>query len=77
MSNHLKLVCKELDCTRILLADNNKMLGKIIEWLEVEIEFTEHFMNACEDQIMIGRHKCAKSLLNKIKKMDDGDYSDE
>lgn len=84
MSNDFKAVCNELDRTRIFLADTNKVLDKIVVWLEEEIDEGQEFVDAYEnsqpcitsdgtDLIMVGRHECAEGLLSQIRKWEGGD----
>jgi hypothetical protein len=48
------------------------LMDKVVEWLENEVENTELTEKIlCEnddDFIHFGRHECAESLLNQIKK---------
>ena len=53
------------------------MIDKIKKWLEDEVENTELIEKIlCEsddDYIIFGRKECAESLLNQIKKWEEGE----
>ena len=50
----------------------NQLISSIVEWLENEVENTELtekiLCESDDDFIHFGRHECAESLLNQIKK---------
>mgnify|MGYP003128190026 FL=1 len=55
------------------------MIDKIKEWLEDEVEDVntefskKNFYESEDDYIILGRKECAESLLNQIKKWEEGE----
>ena len=70
--NDFKAVCDELDFTRAILADTNKVLDKIVEGLENAIQDCEEALDEGltdgSEQIFEGRLDLAESLLRNIRK---------
>ena len=56
-----------------------KLIDKIKEWLEGEVEDVntefskKNFYESEDDYIILGRKECAESLLNQIKKWEEGE----
>ena len=54
-----------------------KLIDKIKEWLDDEViqhqEYERVSYPDFEDGILEGRHECAESLLNQIKKWEEGE----
>ncbi len=55
----------------------NQLISSIVEWLENEVENTELtekiLCESDDDCIHFGRKECAESLLNQIKKWEEGE----
>lgn len=76
--NDFKAVCDELSLTRTILADTNKVLDRIVDWLEFEVEDLEKYSKAFSnksylslsgsDFINVGKHETAEELLRLIRK---------
>ena len=86
MSNkhEMKLMDYEMNNLRNQVFYLNGLLDKITEWLEEEIEMNQDVADAKDnkedyvtsdgtDDIIYGRHECATSLLEQIKKWESED----